>query len=198
MKALLYKDFLVMWKQLKVFLLMVVIFCLVPSQTHFMNMFFIAYAGLMIPISLMSYDERDAWPSLAAMLPYTSRDIVLSRYVISWLCSLFATALYVIGSVWDTNSHRLTDMGWLLALFLLIQAFLFPLLFRIGVEEARIYIFFIVIVVVILSSWLAALASASLPQSTPLLSCPVVLTLALLLSLASVPLSIQQYTKSLS
>lgn len=199
MKALLYKDFLVMWKQLKAFLLIVTIFCLLPNQTHFMNQFFVIYAGLMIPISLISYDERAAWNSFSVMLPYTSRDIVLSRYVTSWLCSLFAAAMYAIGSVWDTGNRRLADLIWILALLLLLQSILFPFLFRIGVEKARLYMFFICLIIVVLSAGLVALGSAALPQESPLLllGYPAVFVLALLLSLASVPLSIQQHIKSL-
>ena len=32
MHALLYKDFRVMWKQMKAFLLLIAIFCLIPNQ----------------------------------------------------------------------------------------------------------------------------------------------------------------------
>ena len=54
MKALLYKDFRVMWKQMKAFLLLIAIFCLIPNQALNLSAFFVVYAGLMLPMSLMS------------------------------------------------------------------------------------------------------------------------------------------------
>ena len=77
MHAILYKDFRVMWKQMKAFLLLIAIFCLIPNQALNLSAFFVVYAGL----SLMSYDERAKWDTFAAMLPYASREIVLSRYL---------------------------------------------------------------------------------------------------------------------
>ena len=97
MHALLYKDFRVMWKQMKAFLLLIAIFCLIPNQALNLSAFFVVYAGLMLPMSLMSYDERAKWDTFAAMLPYASREIVLSRYLGGWLCVALAGVLYAIG-----------------------------------------------------------------------------------------------------
>ena len=49
MHALLYKDFRVMWKQMKAFLLLIAIFCLIPNQALNLSAFFVVYAGLMLP-----------------------------------------------------------------------------------------------------------------------------------------------------
>ena len=48
MHALLYKDFRVMWKQMKAFLLLIAIFCLIPNQALNLSAFFVVYAGLML------------------------------------------------------------------------------------------------------------------------------------------------------
>ena len=53
MHALLYKDFRVMWKQMKAFLLLIAIFCLIPNQALNLSAFFVVYAGLMLPMSLI-------------------------------------------------------------------------------------------------------------------------------------------------
>ena len=52
MHALLYKDFRVMWKQMKAFLLLIAIFCLIPNQALNLSAFFVVYAGLILPMSL--------------------------------------------------------------------------------------------------------------------------------------------------
>ena len=69
MKALLYKDACVLWKQMKFMLVIIAVFCLLPNSFG-LNTFFVVYAGLMLPVSLMAYDERAHWDSFAAMLPY--------------------------------------------------------------------------------------------------------------------------------
>ena len=184
MHALLYKDFRVMWKQMKAFLLLIAIFCLIPNQALNLSAFFVVYAGLMLPMSLMSYDERDTF---AAMLPYASREIVLSRYLGSWLCMALAGVLYAIGGALAAGqpfppAERLVSLGWLFALTLAAQAILFPYLFRHGVEKARLYMMIFFVVLLALVAALAGLAGAALPQGSILflLGAPAALVLALL------------------
>ena len=162
MHALLYKDFRVMWKQMKAFLLLIAIFCLIPNQALNLSAFFVVYAGLMLPMSLMSYDERAKWQ------PFPP-------------------------------AERLVSLGWLFALTLAAQAILFPYLFRHGVEKARLYMMIFFVVLLALVAALAGLAGAALPQGSILflLGAPAALVLALLLCLASVPLSVRQYVKRL-
>ena len=193
MHALLYKDFRVMWKQMKAFLLLIAIFCLIPNQALNLSAFFVVYAGLMLPMSLMSYDERAKWDTFAAMLPYASR-----------LCMALAGVLYAIGGALAAGqpfppAERLVSLGWLFALTLAAQAILFPYLFRHGVEKARLYMMIFFVVLLALVAALAGLAGAALPQGSILflLGAPAALVLALLLCLASVPLSVRQYVKRL-
>ena len=198
MHALLYKDFRVMWKQMKAFLLLIAIFCLIPNQALNLSAFFVVYAGLILPMSLMSY-ERAKWDTFAAMLPYASREIVLSRYLGGWLCVALAGVLYAIGGALAAGqpfppAERLVSLGWLFALTLAAQAILFPYLFRHGVEKARLYMMIFFVVLLALVAALAGLAGAALPQGSILflLGAPAALVLALLLCLASVPLSVRQ------
>ena len=71
MKALLYKDACVIWGQLKILVLLVALFCLMPQLR--LNGFFLIYAGIMFPTTLMSFDERSKWDTLAGMLHYADR-----------------------------------------------------------------------------------------------------------------------------
>lgn len=87
MKALLYKDACVIWGQLKILVLLVALFCLMPQLR--LNGFFLIYAGIMFPTTLMSFDERSKWDTLAGMLPYADRERVLSRYVSGWAALAF-------------------------------------------------------------------------------------------------------------
>ena len=112
--------------------------------------------------------------------------------------------LYAIGGALAAGqpfppAERLVSLGWLFALTLAAQAILFPDLFRHGVEKARLYMMIFFVVLLALVAALAGLAGAALPQGSILflLGAPAALVLALLLCLASVPLSVRQYVKRL-
>ena len=82
MKALILKDTYVIWRQMKYFLVMLLLFCALPNG--FNNAFAVVYAA-MLPYTALAYDERSKWDQLAAMMPYSTRDIVLGKYVFGWL-----------------------------------------------------------------------------------------------------------------
>lgn len=199
MKALLYKDFCMLWKQMKYLLFLVAIFCIVPNQSFGLNKFFVIYAGIMIPMSLMAYDERAKWDTFAAMLPYSTRDLVLSHYIFGWAAALFGLAMNLIGLVLSSPGHLpsrtdLISLFWLAALILVVQAFLFPYLLRVGVEKGRMHMMILFILLFVIGAGLTALLTEVLsPTSTALiLSAPVVFLLALGLCLASVPVAQRQ------
>jgi len=89
-KGLLLKDLYVLMRQMKIFLVMIVIFALVPGGS--MTVFAVVYAGMM-PYTALAYDERCKWDVLAGMMPYTKRQIVLSKYVLGYLFVL-GTAVF--------------------------------------------------------------------------------------------------------
>jgi len=154
MKGLLYKDFLVLRKSLWSMLLLVAIFCLIPSDSRFnLSLFFVVYTGL-LPVSLLSFDERSHWDRLARMLPVTRRDIVRSKYVMGFFLTLGAGVLMTLGrtvfgglSLPEAASLALGAA----ALGLVFQAVLYPFLFRLGVEKGRLAMGILVAVMVFLS-----------------------------------------------
>ena len=153
MKALLYKDFRILWKSTKAMLLLVVIFCLIPNNS-FMNMglFFVVYTG-MLPLSLLAYDERSHWDRLVLMLPVTPRDVVRSKYVTGWYLTLGAGVLYLIGRLVFERmpaQEAVSSLALALAVSLLFQAVLYPVIFRMGVEKGRLTMGIMVAVTVFL------------------------------------------------
>lgn len=196
MKALLYKDACVLWKQMKFMLLLVAIFCLLPNGFG-LNAFFVAYAGLMLPMSLLAYDERARWDSFAAMLPYSPRAVVVSRYAAGWLLTLFAGGLYCLGVlVRGEGLAALAVLGWVVAVVLVCQAVLFPYFFRVGVEKARMYLIVFFVLLLVMGAGLAGLLDAAAPTLPTLLAlAPVGVVVGLVVCLASVPAAVGQYLR---
>ncbi len=80
MKGLLLKDFYVLIKQLKIFLIAV------PILSFSGGTIFLAfYLGGALPMTAFSYDERSKWNELAVMLPYSTKNIVLSKFVLGYI-----------------------------------------------------------------------------------------------------------------
>lgn len=199
MKALLYKDACVLWKQMKFMLVIIAVFCLLPNSFG-LNAFFVVYPGLMLPVSLMAYDERAHWDSFAAMLPYPPRALVLSRYAAGWLLTLLAGVLYLVGALIQDQGAplgtALGTLGWVLAVVLLCQAILFPVFFRVGTEQGRLYMILLSVLLLLGGVGLTSLLNVAVPAvSTLLMLAPVGLGVALAACLASVPVAVGQYAK---
>ena len=199
MKALLYKDACVLWKQMKFMLVIIAVFCLLPNSFG-LNAVFVVYPGLMLPVSLMAYDERAHWDSFAAMLPYPPRALVLSRYAAGWLLTLLAGVLYLVGALIQDQGAplgtALGTLGWVLAVVLLCQAILFPFFFRVGTEQGRLYMILLSVLLLLGGIGLTSLLNVAVPAvSTLLMLAPVGLGVALAACLASVPVAVGQYAK---
>ena len=197
MKGLLYKDFCVVWKQMKFVLIMVAIFCLAPGISANLGKFFVLYGSLMIPVSLLAYDERAKWNTLASMLPFSTLDLVLSKYICSWLCTAFAAVMYVLGLCLSSPSHiptaqDLSSLLLVIACSFLFQAIYFPVLFRMGTERGRFAMILIVLGTAILSALLFEVffSNAQFPSA---ILVPALLLIGVLLCLGSLPVSVKQY-----
>ena len=79
MKGLLLKDWYTLIKQMKIMLVLMLVFACVPGYS--MAAFAVVYAA-MLPVTALAYDERSKWDELAAMLPYSVREIVGGKYVL--------------------------------------------------------------------------------------------------------------------
>lgn len=202
MKALLLKDWYVLWKQTRFFLLFVLIFSLMPGTGY--SIFAITYAG-MLPFTAMAYDERSHWDALSAMLPYSVRDLVLSRYAVGWIGIAGAGLLSLLTSLveqslfpdrFDSSAPAFILLG--IPTAVIFMALILPFMFRFGVEKARLALY---IAIIALSAGLGVLTAASLSFSRGNLNLNLSLSalnwalplLAVVLTICSVRLSMNFY-----
>ena len=90
MKGLLIKDFYSIVSQLKLFLIIIIAFALVPGYS--VSAFAMVYAAL-LPINALAWDEQSKWDNLARMMPYSKFDLVFSKYIIGYISILAAAVL---------------------------------------------------------------------------------------------------------
>ena len=117
MKALIQKDVYVLWKQMRIFLLVMLV--IMVGNGSFGSVFVVLWCS-MLPYTALAYDERCKWDQMAAMMPYSPRDLVLSKYVLGWLCAGAASAIVlavqaiirVLHLSMATGTPAVTSFSW--------------------------------------------------------------------------------------
>ena len=155
MKGLILKDFYMAIKYCRFYLVITVIFAI--ASIYGDSAFFLFYPVLMagiIPINLISYDEKSKWNVYAGAFPYTRREYVSVKYIVTLIflgigIGLIAIAqavhMFMTGDV-DWNSY-VTILSVLPALGLISPCILLPTVFKLGVEKGRIVYFAVIFVV---------------------------------------------------
>ena len=142
MSGLLLKDWYVLTKQLKIMLLILIIFACIPGLS--MASFAVLYAA-MLPVTALAYDERSKWNELAVMMPYSPKELVASKYLLGLISVVTASVIAfaaqlalcaVRGEAFSAEAAITLLFTSCLALTLL--AINLPVMFRIGVEKGRI------------------------------------------------------------
>ena len=203
MKALLMKDFYTLWRQLRVYLLVMLVISVFNGA--YGNIFITIWAAL-LPYTAMAYDERSKWDQMAAMMPYSTRDIVVSKYVMGWLCTaaaaLFAMVLQLLQTVLGSPLAVFAPVDNLMGCCasLCVLAITLPLMFRFGVEKGRLMMFLIIFLVCGSAGALSSIA-VSVDHTAGGLSGPFAALMAVLpiaaaaLTAVSVPLSMKFYAR---
>lgn len=153
MKGLLLKDLYQMIKYCKTFLLIDVVFLassfFLEESAMFVN-FPVIFSGI-LPLTLLSYDERTGWSNYCGTLPYSEKQIVSAKYLFGLIIQLLTVivvigAVYVRGFVFDGYDfiENLSVIGIIFMISLLCPALCLPLCFKFGTEKGRIAYFIII------------------------------------------------------
>lgn len=157
MKGLIRKDLYMIWNYGRMLLLMSAVFLAVSAVAE-QNYFFVVYPvlfGGILPVTLISYEERDGWNRLCDALPLSRKTVVNERYVMTILCFL---ALYLLTMAVQAavlipkgRAAELVQLACLLpGVGLIAPAVMIPVTLRWGVEKGRIAYFIFIGVVVAL------------------------------------------------
>ena len=141
------KDLLVMKNNLKYFLLMILVFAFFSRESNIIY-FIPIFISIMIFITTFSYDDYNKWNTYAITLPLSREKIVLAKYLTSLLLMVGTVLItfllsFVIGTVnhsFDFDEVFPMLFGGLFALVLL-QSFMYPLIYKFGTEKGRIGLF---------------------------------------------------------
>ena len=151
MSGLVLKDLLSLRRYLKsivIFLLIYdIIFIVVDQASSAIGVTIFILANL--HVSASAYDESSRWDSYAQSLPLSHPQIVLSRYLTAGISSLAGLAVGIVLFAANIAVHGFTQdqiaasLGAILAIIpinILVQLFTLPLIYRFGVQRARLFI----------------------------------------------------------
>ena len=171
MKGLLLKDFYTLAKQAKFFLIMILVFACIPVFS--MSVLVVVYAT-MLPITALAYDERAKWNYLAAIMPYSVKNLVLSKFLLGFLAAPGAAILSLAAqTVVSAVRHNALDSNALPTLViavcaaLVLQAVNLPFMFKLGVECGRLVFFVLVAVITLAGAWGSERLFSAVEAATP-------------------------------
>ena len=84
MKGLLRKDLYLMIKYCRLFFILIIVFSFAGAWNN--NLFFALYPitiSSIIPVNLLSYDEKSNWSLYACTFPCSRKEIVSSKYILT-------------------------------------------------------------------------------------------------------------------
>ncbi len=179
MSGLLLKDLLNLKRQGRIYLVTIALYvalALFQQDVSFLA-WMLVFLSMMSVVNAMAYDENARWDRYALTMPVTRRDMVLSKYLLSLICLGVSGAAALAASLAFGASP---DDAWRQGAMLLgggvgYLSLILPLMFRLGVQKARVAmtLAFVIplLLVVRLNPDAAALSAAAwmLPAAAPVL-----------------------------
>lgn len=157
MKGLLLKDlYAIKEKAIAMYLcvaLFLVVLAMINAPDGEMLLYVASMLCGMIPISLLGMDERSDWLVFALALPYSKKDLVTSKYLLSLIISLILLILVGGGfGIALALYHQFSLMKWLITLILVIVVSQFscvlslPFCYGFGMEKGRMWYYIMVLI----------------------------------------------------
>lgn len=158
MTGLMTKDFLVMRKGLKSYLLIMALYAVLAWLDILNYGFIITFIQVMLmvlPITAFSYDELAKWDRYAMSLPLGRGRVVGARYLFVLILTLVTTAIGLATTAILALVREADPVEMLLTLEvsttigLLVPAIILPLCYKLGAERARPYLYAIIFIPII-------------------------------------------------
>lgn len=195
MTGLVLKDFLVLRKALRTYVLFLIFYLILAIVGLFSISFITAFVQIIVmilPMSSFAYDDLAKWDRYAMTLPLGRRAVVRAKYAFVLLMILVAAAFALLSCValsitaaQPVEENLAAGVGALSVGLLAVDVTL-PLNYKMGPERARPFLYAIIFIPVILiilaarAGWLDNLEQLPLSMVLPLLGLiPLVILLGL-------------------
>ncbi len=155
------KDLAMIKSNLKLIGILIVLYIIMGLMGKMDISFILPFMCVMIMISSFSYDNYNKWDAYSISLPNGRKNSVKSKYITTILLTLIVSIITIIISfiisyvnIQNINYEQIlvTMLGTIFAT-LLVLTFMYPIIYKFGVEKARIAILLIVFGLVIIGGF---------------------------------------------
>ena len=149
MIGLIIKDLMNLKKLSKFYLLILAFYFIISMAGEDQNMFgvMLIMLAVMIPMTALSYDEKNKWDRYALTMPLTRGTLVLSKYILGLIFLITALVLALLSNavfsdviLFENLMINLTT----LSVGIIMMSFIFPILLKYGVEKGRILMMIVI------------------------------------------------------
>lgn len=148
MIGLIKKDLLMIKGNLKLVVIIFLVFFIMALQGELDISFVPALISVMLFMSTFSYDEYNKWDAYAITLPNGRKNIVKSKYVATIILILASIIITIIMNIIVGIIHKNLDCEKIFSIMagccfgiIIIQSIIYPLIFKYGIEKGRIGLF---------------------------------------------------------
>lgn len=163
MLGLIKKDLLIIRSNLKILIILFFVYGVMALRGEMDLSFVLSFMSVMIMMSTFSYDTYNKWDAYVCSLPNGRKNSVTAKYLATIILLAITTIVMTTLAVIISYTHtKVVDFGdILMTIFgsvfatILLQSFMYPAIYKFGVEKARIGIFIVVFGVAIIASIIA-------------------------------------------
>lgn len=166
------------WNYCRSLILILAVFTLVGAfmEDSFFYSFYPVLIASMLPVTLISYDERFKWDVYCQSLPVSRRAQVTEKYVLSILAVLVVILCCVAAQIYrmlDVAGFDASAIPWetlpqyvamLTGLGLISPSLMIPMIYKFGAEKGRMIFFVVVGIFCAMGAFYSLKGSMQLPQ----------------------------------
>ncbi len=146
------KDLLMIKSNFKLLGILIIVYAIMGLMGEIDVSFILPFMSVMVMISTFSYDAYNNWDAYSISFPDGRKNNVKGKYIATILMTIIVTIITLLLSfiISYVNTKTINFEETLVSMFgslfgtLLVLSFTYPIIYKLGVEKARIAIFLIV------------------------------------------------------
>ena len=156
------KDLAVIRSNFKLLAILIIVYAVMGLTGEMDISFILPFMSVVVMISSFSYDEFNKWDSYAATFPGGRKDSVRAKYLATILMLLIISIITTsLSFIIAYNKTKTFDYEYIFSTTLgtvfgtiLVLSFMYPIIYKLGIEKARIAIFVTIFGIAILGGLL--------------------------------------------
>lgn len=142
MSGLILKDLYYIKANSRMYLIVMVLFGIYTYIMNSMEMlvFYIVFICVLMPVTVMGFDEGANWDRFAMGLPVSRRDLVISKYILCLILCIAATIFVSIIEIFNEGSplkEGSLSVLYVFSALITIFSVMLPVLFKFGTTKGR-------------------------------------------------------------